>query len=90
MILGLGGNDTIRGAEGNDRLCGGSGNDALNGDSGDDGVCLAAEQKCRVSVIGSSALLAVVEVLRDLNRRGARRVPDDAPVGFVPRSWRRT
>lgn len=54
------------------------------------GVCLAAEQKCRVSVIGSSALLAVVEVLRDLNRRGARRVPDDAPVGFVPRSWRRT
>ncbi|MDQ3433161.1 MAG: hypothetical protein M3481_00515, partial [Actinomycetota bacterium] len=29
-----------------------------------------------------------MEVLRDLNRRGARRVPDDAPVGFVPRSWR--
>jgi hypothetical protein len=48
------------------------------------------EQKCGGSVIGSSALLAVVEVLRDLNRRGARRVPDDAPVGFVPRSWRRT
>ena len=34
------------------------------------------------------ALLAAVEVLKDLNRRGARRVPDDAPVGFVPRSWR--
>jgi TnpA family transposase len=33
-------------------------------------------------------LLAAVELLRDLNRRGARRVPDDAPVGFVPRSWR--
>jgi hypothetical protein len=34
------------------------------------------------------ALLAAVEVLKDLNRRGARRVPNDAPVGFVPRSWR--
>jgi len=34
------------------------------------------------------ALLAAVDVLRDLNRRGARKVPDDAPVGFVPRSWR--
>jgi len=34
------------------------------------------------------ALLAAVDVLRDLNRRGVRRVPDDAPVGFVPRSWR--
>lgn len=33
-------------------------------------------------------LLEAVEVLRELNRRGARRVPDDAPVGFVPRSWR--
>ena len=33
-------------------------------------------------------LLVAVDVLRDLNRRGARRVPDDAPVGFVPRSWR--
>lgn len=33
-------------------------------------------------------LLEAVEVLRDLNRRGARRVPDDAPVAFVPRSWR--
>jgi hypothetical protein len=34
------------------------------------------------------ALLAAVDVLRDLNRRGARKVPDEAPVGFVPRSWR--
>lgn len=33
-------------------------------------------------------LLEAVEALRELNRRGARRVPDDAPVGFVPRSWR--
>jgi hypothetical protein len=33
-------------------------------------------------------LLEAVEVLHDLNRRGVRRVPDDAPVGFVPRSWR--
>ncbi len=33
-------------------------------------------------------LLEAVESLRDLNRRGARRVPDDAPIGFVPRSWR--
>jgi TnpA family transposase len=33
-------------------------------------------------------LLEAVEVLRDLNRRGVRRVPDDAPLGFVPRSWR--
>lgn len=33
-------------------------------------------------------LLAAVDVLRDLNRRGARKVPDDTPVGFVPRSWR--
>lgn len=33
-------------------------------------------------------LLAAVEFLRDLNRRGARRLPPDAPTGFVPRSWR--
>ena len=33
-------------------------------------------------------LLEAVEMLRDLNRRGVRRVPDNAPVGFVPRSWR--
>jgi TnpA family transposase len=34
------------------------------------------------------ALLEAVDVLRDLNRRGARRVPDAAPVFFVPRTWR--
>lgn len=34
------------------------------------------------------ALLETVEVLRDLNRGGARRVPDDVPVHFVPRTWR--
>jgi len=28
-------------------------------------------------------VLAAVELLRELNRRGARRLPDDAPVGFV-------
>ena len=33
-------------------------------------------------------VLAAVELLRELNRRGAWRLPDDAPVGFVPRSWR--
>jgi hypothetical protein len=33
-------------------------------------------------------LLGAVDVLRDLNRRGARKVPDDAPIAFVPRSWR--
>ncbi len=33
-------------------------------------------------------VLAAVELLRELNRRGGRRLPDDAPVGFVPRSWR--
>jgi len=34
------------------------------------------------------ALLEAVDLLKDLNRRGARRVPDGAPVGLVPRSWR--
>ncbi len=32
-------------------------------------------------------VLAAVEVLRELNRRGGRRVPDDAPLGFVPATW---
>jgi TnpA family transposase len=32
-------------------------------------------------------VLAAVEVLRELNRRGRRRVPDDAPLGFVPAKW---
>ena len=33
-------------------------------------------------------LLSAVEVLIDLNARGVRRVPTDAPVDFVPRAWR--
>ncbi len=33
-------------------------------------------------------MLAAVELLRELNRRNGRRLPDDAPVSFVPRSWR--
>jgi len=33
-------------------------------------------------------LLEAVELLRELNRRGVRRVPDTAPTGFVPRGWR--
>ncbi|WIX76715.1 Tn3 family transposase [Amycolatopsis carbonis] len=33
-------------------------------------------------------LLAAVEILRELNATGARRVPDDAPTGFVPTRWR--
>ncbi len=32
-------------------------------------------------------MLAAVEVLRALNRRGGRRVPDEAPLGFVPAKW---
>lgn len=34
------------------------------------------------------AVLEAVEVLRELNGTAIRRVPDDAPLGFVPRSWR--
>ena len=37
---------------------------------------------------GGERLLAAVELLRDLNARGARKVPDAAPVDFVPRAWR--
>lgn len=33
-------------------------------------------------------LLEAVEILRELNATGARRVPDDAPDGFVPTRWR--
>ena len=33
-------------------------------------------------------LLAAVEILRVLNATGTRRVPDDAPAGFVPTRWR--
>ncbi|MDA8069869.1 MAG: Tn3 family transposase [Actinomycetota bacterium] len=37
---------------------------------------------------GGERLLAAVEVLRDLNARGVRKVPETAPVDFVPRAWR--
>ncbi len=33
-------------------------------------------------------LLSAVAVLTDLNARGIRKVPADAPVDFVPRAWR--
>jgi TnpA family transposase len=36
----------------------------------------------------ATGLLEAVEILRDLNATGARRVPDDAPTGFVPTRWR--
>ncbi len=32
--------------------------------------------------------MAGVELLRDLNRRGARKIPDTAPLGFVRKRWR--
>jgi len=32
-------------------------------------------------------LLAGVEVLKDMNRRQARKVPDDAPISFVRKRW---
>ena len=34
-------------------------------------------------------LLAAIEVLRVMNRAGARKVPADAPLTFVPLRWRR-
>lgn len=33
-------------------------------------------------------LLKAVDILRELNATGARKVPDDAPSGFVPARWR--
>lgn len=44
-----------------------------------------------VSFAGGTAatgLLEAVEILRGLNATGARRVPADAPTGFVPARWR--
>lgn len=32
-------------------------------------------------------LLEGIEVLRELNRSGRRKVPSDAPLTFVPKSW---
>ncbi|MEU6010142.1 Tn3 family transposase [Streptomyces sp. NPDC047453] len=36
----------------------------------------------------AAELLAAVDILRTLNATGARRVPPDAPEGFVPARWR--
>ena len=36
----------------------------------------------------AGGLLEAVEILRKLNATGARRVPDEAPDGFVPTRWR--
>lgn len=36
----------------------------------------------------ATELLAGLEVLRRLNAEGRRRVPEDAPVGFIPAKWR--
>lgn len=36
----------------------------------------------------ATGLLEAVEILRDLNATGTGRVPDTAPVGFVPTRWR--
>lgn len=36
----------------------------------------------------AAGLLEAVEILRELNATGARRVPDEAPDGFVPTRWR--
>lgn len=36
----------------------------------------------------ATELLAAVEILRELNATGARKVPDDAPTGFIPARWR--
>ncbi len=36
----------------------------------------------------AAELLQAVEILRELNATGTRKVPDDAPTGFVPARWR--
>ncbi|MEV6228044.1 Tn3 family transposase [Saccharopolyspora shandongensis] len=36
----------------------------------------------------ATELLEAVEILRELNATGARKVPDQAPTGFVPARWR--
>jgi hypothetical protein len=36
----------------------------------------------------AAELLSAVEILRALNATGARRVPNDTPMGFVPTRWR--
>jgi TnpA family transposase len=37
---------------------------------------------------GAQELIKAVEILRDLNASGARKVPDGAPTGFVPARYR--
>lgn len=49
--------------------------------------CVLAALELRANPDGEP-VLAAVELLRELNRRNGRRLPDDAPVSFVPRSWR--
>ena len=36
----------------------------------------------------SAGLLKAVEVLKELNATGRRRLPDDTPTDFVPTRWR--
>ncbi len=36
----------------------------------------------------SRELLAAVEILREMNRRAGRKVPDDAPQAFIRKRWR--
>ena len=36
----------------------------------------------------AAGLLEAVQTLRELNATGARKVPEDAPTGFVPARWR--
>lgn len=38
----------------------------------------------------TGSLRAALEVLRTLNRTGARKIPADAPLGFVPPRWARS
>lgn len=33
---------------------------------------------------GTAALMEAVEILKELNRQGSRKVPEDAPASFVP------
>ena len=57
------------------------------------GICGSSPRRCwpRCEFAGGTAaaeLLAAVEILRELNATGARRVPAGATAGFVPTRWR--